>query len=284
MKLTKLNELLENGKVVKGRWEITPDHQVQYRREGKDEEILVKGSLVAAEPDALVLSVSERQSDQKIITSLVRLSGLWRVNLKNQIAFEVAKKSGSKDLLTFKSGWRVNENHELVYTYKQTNLKTKTKSLQELQFGGTWEISEKNRLVYALGGDTDSTLRFRGSFQTKSIYAKKGEIRYQIGAEVLGKRRLQSIAFFGKWKVSRDLSLEFEMKSGSRKKSILFGGQYRLGSSREIAVNLKSEQGSPLGVELILTRDILSGDGQWFIRLQKSLEESRLEAGVKGRW
>ena len=84
MKLTKLNQLLEDGEVVKGRWEITPNNEVQYRGEGKDETIKFTGSLIAAEPDALVISVTEKQSDQKIVTSIVKLSGTWKLNPKNQ--------------------------------------------------------------------------------------------------------------------------------------------------------------------------------------------------------
>ncbi len=152
MKLTQLNDLLEDGKVVKGRWELTPDHEVQYRAEDKDEEIRVRGSLVAAEPDALVLSITERQSDQKIVTSLVRLSGAWRVDIRNRITFEAAKGSGKKDILTLKSGWRVNEDQEIVYTYEKTDLKKKTKFLHELLFQGAWEISEKKLVgLYARG-------------------------------------------------------------------------------------------------------------------------------------
>ncbi len=139
-------------------------------------------------------------------------------------------------------------------------------------------------MAYTLGGDSDSNLRFRASYQTKSIYAKKGEIRYQIGMEVLGKRRLQAVILFGKWKVSRDLGLQFEMSRGPRKRTITFGGEYSLGASGRVAVNLRSEEGSSLGVEVILTRDIFGKDGQFFVRLQKTLEETALEAGVKARW
>ena len=135
MKLTKLNQLLEDGQVIKGRWIITPNHEVQYRFEGKDEEIKVTGSLIAAEPDALVISVTEKQKDQKIVTSIVKLSGVWKLN------------------------------------------------------------TEKNRLTYSIGGDSNNAFKFRGAFQTTSIYAKKGEIRYQIGVEVAGKRK--SISFGG---------------------------------------------------------------------------------------
>ncbi len=65
---------------------------------------------------------------------------------------------------------------------------------------------------------------------------------------------------------------------------IAFGGEYALSGDSRIAVNLKNRSGEPLGIELILTKDIFGKDGQAFIRLQKSLEESRLEAGMGFKW
>ena len=186
--------------------------------------------------------------------------------------------------MTFKAGWEINSNHEIIYTYRQTTLKKKTKVTRELAFQGYWGITEKNRLTYFIGGDTDSSLRFRGAFQSNSILAKESEIRYQIGTEVSGKRRIQTLMLFGKWKVSHDLSLDFEIQYAAGAKTITFGGEYRLDPSGRIAVNLKSKAGKPLGVEVILTRDIFGKNGQFFIRLQDSLEEKRLESGVEFKW
>ncbi len=284
MKLTKFNELLEDGEVIKGDWELGPNHELRYRAEGLDEEFKFIGSLIATEPEALVFSVTEKQSDQKVVTSIQKLNGAWKLNSKNQITFAVEKESGENDTLTFQSGWKVNDTHEIVYTYEQINLKTKQKEIQELVFKGYWDISEKNRLTYYLGVDSDSSFRFRGAFQTKSILAKKGEIRYQAGVEVAGKRKTQAITLFGRWIVSRDLNLDFEIVYEDGKKSISFGGQYSLDDKRQITVNLKRKDGEPLGLELILTQDMFNGNGQAFVRLQKSLEESSIEAGVRFVW
>ncbi len=282
MKLTRLNDLLEAGKTVKGKWELTPNHDLQYKSKDLDEEVKFQGTLIAAEASALVFAVTERQKDQKIITRIHKLTGTWKANPKNQLVFEVEKESGKKDALTFKAIWKVNDRHEIVYTYEQVNLKTKRKEARDLVFKGFWDISEKNRLTYSVGGDTSSVFRFRGTFQTKSILARKGEIRYQLGVEVYGKSKIQTVSLFGKWVVSRNLNLSFEMATDDKqKKTILFGGTYSLSDSADVTVNLKSQEGKPLGVELILTKDIFNGEGQTFIRLQRSLDESRIEAGIK---
>ena len=75
--------------------------------------------------------------------------------------------------------------------------------------------------------------------------------------------------------------MEYE---AGRKKSIAFGGSYSVTDSRTISVQLKNETGSPLGVEVILTQDLFGKDGQAFVRLRKSLGESRAEAGMRLQW
>ena len=289
MKLTKLNDLTKDGEVVKGDWEITPNHEIRYKSKKKDEEFKFKGSLVAAEPDALVVSVTQRQSDQKVVTKIVKLAGAWRMDAKNRIVFEVERQGGKNDVLTLKGAWRLGEANELIYAYRQTDIRRKRKTVRritrELAFAGFWDISDDNRLTYRLGADSDSAFRVRGAFQTKSIFAKQNEIRYQVGVEVNGKHKIQDIILFGKWKVSRTLGLSFEITyENNRKKSINFVGEYALSGDSQIAVNLKNRSGKPLGVELLLTKDLFGKDGQAFVRLERTLEDSRVEVGMRLRW
>ena len=282
-KLSRLNDLIENGEIAQGTWRLGPDHELEYRSRGSVEEIKLKGALIAAEPEALVFSITERQSDQKIVAGTHRLAGAWRADDKNRLVFEVERQSGKNDVLTFRNGWELGDSQRIIYTYERTNLKTKKKERQELAFDGTWDISDKNGIAYFLRVGSDSVFRFRGAFQTKSILAKKGEIRYQLGVEVRGRRRAQTLVLFGKWKVSRDLGLSFEIEYEDGVRAVVFGGEYRLDDSSRIAVELRSREGEPLGAELILTRDIFR-DGQVFVRLRRSLEESNAEAGVKFLW
>ncbi len=284
MKISKLSDIFQGDK-IKGHWELAPTQGLQYKAEGKDEEIKFKGSLVAAEPDALVVSYTERQSNQKTVTRIFKLAGTWSVDSKNRIAFEVEKETGKNDVLTFKGIWKVDDTHQIVYSCQEANLKTKSKEVQEILFKGYWDISEKNRLAYYVGGDTNNMFRLKGAFQTKSILAKKGEIKYQVGVEVSGKRKIQTITLFGKWIVSRDLNLSFEIEyEDGKKKAIVFGGEYALGQDSTIQIDLRAKDGKPLGITIILTKDIFGKDGQAFIRLQKTVEESRVEAGMKFKW
>lgn len=284
MKITRLNQILQDGEILKGSWELSPLHELRYRGEGRAEEIHFRGSLVAAEPGALIVSVTEKQEDQKIVTSILRLAGEWKVNLKNQLTFEVEKGSGNKDTLVFRGGWSVNRRHEIVYSYQEESLKKKTKLTRELVLKGFWDITEKDRLTYYLGGDESAALRFRGTWQTRSILAKKGEIRYQVGTEISGKRKLQTISLFGVWKVSHDLVVNFQIQYRDLKHSLVFGGEYNLAPGRQVAVNLRSVQGAPLGVRVLFSQKMMGGSGELLLRLQKDSEETSVEAGARLKW
>src|SRR4051812_11369242 len=124
-KLERLNTLVEDGKSVSGRWEIGPDHVIQFRSLGRDEELKVKGALIAGEPGALVISVDDKQTDQLTVSRLWKLEGRWHANDKNQLVFDVKRESGKADTLNFTGGWRIGEFQELLYTYEVQDLKTR---------------------------------------------------------------------------------------------------------------------------------------------------------------
>lgn len=269
----------------KGQWRIGKDNRISYKREGKREEIKLKAALVGAESNALIVSVEERQTSQKTVTRLVRLKGVWYLDRRNRLVFEVAKEGGKKDILTFQGAWRIGQKSELIFTSYRQILKTKRKERGTLVFKGYWDFSDDHRLTYFLKGSTTSEFRFRGTFQTKSILAKKGALRYQIGVEVRGKRRVDTLVLLGKWKVSRHLALAFEIEySGGRKKSINFGTEYSWDGKSRIHVYLKDKRGRPLGLEIILTRDFLDRQKHAFVRLEKSVPEFRVEGGITKRW
>ncbi len=281
----KLTPSIEDSRFLKGRWVLGPNHELEYRSEDFSEELKLKASLVAAEPGGLLVSVTQRQKDQKIVTRLFRLLGQWRANEKNQIQFEIEKEKGHNNVLTFQSGWTIDKRHRVVTRTKAQDLKTKRKTSRTLEFDGFWDLTEKNRLTYFIGGESQSALRFRGAFQTHSVLAKRDSLRYQIGLEVSGKPKTRTLTFFGKWKLSRNFELSFEIAANKGQvRTIRWGAEYHLDRFRQIVVALKNKRGEPLGVEITFTRDFIKKDGQFFVRLQKSLEESSMEAGLRFRW
>ena len=73
MKPTRLDDLIEDSKTAKGRWSLTSNHELQYKAKDLKEEIKFNGALIAAEPDALVIAITQRQENQKTVTRIVTL-------------------------------------------------------------------------------------------------------------------------------------------------------------------------------------------------------------------
>ncbi len=285
LRLTRLNQLVKGREIIDGEWQLTKRHQLQYRRRGMEEEIAFTGELVAAKPTALVFRAVERSSDGDLVSRHISLRGRWEADAQNRLTFLVQREQSQEDRLVFEGGWEVAGGQEILYRYAATELKTKRRRIQTIRFQGYWDIDGQNRLVYLLDRSSDSEFRFRGAFQTASILAKEGAVRYQVGVEVDGKKRLQTITLFGKCKLSRDLSLEFQVpyRDGTVR-ALSFGAAYAVNSQTEISAQLTTQRGEPLGVEVILSRKFLKGSGEAFVRLRKSLEETALEGGFRFRW
>lgn len=283
MALRSLDDLLREKKG--GKWKISDRHEIQYWSEDDKSAATLKATVLDVRPAALVLQYTQREDDQKTVTRIYELNGTWRVDPKNRITFIVEKETGKHDVLTFRNIWTVNENHEIEYSFEETALKRREKTLRKLVFRGFWDISERSRITYWLGKDSNSYFRFRGAFQTTSILAKNEEIRYQIGVEVEKRIKTQTITLFGKWKYSRKYGLSFEVEyKDGRKHVIRFGADYSPTSRDHIELDLVNVEGKPLGAQLLLTRDFLKGDGQAFVKLLRNAEESRVEAGATWRW
>ena len=366
MKYKKLSDLQRDVETLKGAWELSPNHELVYkeRRAGlgtsatealadrrtsglenfADKEATIRGSLVAAEPDALVVSVTVQEDSnpnpqrigtasaragrsrpiRRTVTGLVKLSGKWELDENNRITFSIKREFDKDNKLTFQGAWEVNDNFEVVYSFETRQVlggrgkkrRHITKTAQELIFKGEWDISEKNCLTYLIGSstlssltgraskeqacDSESAFRFRGAFETPSILAKKGEIRYQAGIEYqlktgVRKQLTQTITLFGKWKLSDDLALSFELEcADGRRTEVKAGFDFNVKKflkkrvpvflPDEVTVSLTSRTGNPLGVEVILTKELFEENAQTFVRLRRSMEETAVEAGIKIPW
>lgn len=285
MRIDRLNRLVRDGEILAGAWELSRGHQLRYRRRGPEEEVVLVGDLVSAESSAVTFRLHQEDRDGDALRREISLRGRWKADSRNRLSFLVERDRGSADVLTLEGAWETGPGNEILYRFRRTDLKTRTRSVHQIRFEGYWEVGEDRRLSYLLDAGSDSAFRFRGSFQTASIRRKKGALRYQIGLEGQGRGRLRTVILFGKWKLSRDLSLEFEVPySGGFRRSISFGAVYAWDSRTSVSARLTTPRGGPLGLELTLHREFLEGRGEAFVRLRRSLEETAAEAGARVRW
>ena len=285
-RIDRLNRLIRDGETHEGFWELSRGHQVRYRRRGPEEEVLLSGDLVSAEARSLTFRLRQAARDGDTQRRELSLRGRWLADGDRRLGFLVEREQGPQEKLTLQGEWELSPQNEVLYRFERARPGKKGKSVHLLRFEGYWEVGEDRKLAYVLDADSDSAFRFRGSFQTFSILEKRGALRYQLGAAADGRRgRLKTVTLFGKWKLSRDLSLEFEVPySDGFSRSMTFGASYSLDRKTQISARLTTSGGGPLGLEVGLHREFLAGNGQAFLRLRRSLEETAAEAGVKVLW
>ncbi len=285
LRLDRLNRLVRDGRTIDGRWRMTPRHELQYRRDGPGEELVAAGDLVSAEPLGLTFRLEKESREEDTRRRELQLKGRWQADSRNRLTFRVEREQGAVDILTLEGGWEVGPGNEIQYRFERTERKKGARALHRIRFEGYWEVGEDRRLAYVLEAGSNSAFRFRGAFQTDSIRRKEGALRYQIGVEAEKGRSFQTVTLFGKWKISRDLSLEFEVPyAGGFRRAMKFGATYSWDSRTSVSARLAAPGGGPLGVELSLHREFLQGRGEAFVRLRRSLEETAAEAGARVRW
>ena len=264
-----------------GRWRLSRSGELTYRSsDGRGETVLVRAEPLAAGPGALVVSIDQSQKGGRVLARTLRLEGRWSVDARNRLIFGVARGRGPMDALTFEGGWELDRAHRLVFRRKLTARRRPTAETS-LTFDGEWDIPGPGVLAYRF--ESGETFSFRGSFQSPSILAKTGEVRWQFGAGAARGRRSSALIFFGKWKLGHDLELNFELERG-RGRTLRFGVAYSVGQGDEISLALTDRRGERLGAELLLTKDFLRRDGQAFLRLRRDAEEALVEAGAALRW
>lgn len=285
MRLNRLNQLVQAQRILHGRWRLTKRHELEYRRRGAVEQVVLSGDLVEVKDRGLTFRVREHVFEGERVGQRLTLRGRWQADSRNRLVFVAKRQRGRHDWLNLSGAWELDKRHELFYRFRQQSLKTQKRRIHTVRFRGFWDLAEDKRLTYVLERKSDSAFRFRGTFQTPSVLAKRGAIRYQVGIEAQGRRRLRKVTLFGKWKLSRDLSLTLEVpyRDGSVH-GITFKTAFRVGARGRVEAQLLNRKGQPVGLTLVLTRPFLKGRGESFIRLRKNLEGSALEAGIRLPW
>ena len=280
---------------IDGKWSLTDEHDLNLSLSASDSvyfgrTIILTGDILAASSSGLIFRVRHCDALSGARSGTVELKGVWAADSNNRITFRVAKADGRYDVLTFQGIWNVGPNNELSYKMVTTELKTKTKHEKTLVFRGHWDLY-RTRMVYSLEGTDTSFFSFKAAVQTKSLMAKQGEIRYQLGAGVSSGKgkggaisRTVTITIYGTWKLSRDLKVSFEIKGpAAEKREIIFGIDKIFAENRKITVSLKDKKGEKLGMDITFTK-VFAKDAEFFISVGNNASESRILGGLRLRF
>lgn len=269
---------------LKGQWALDNEHNLvltldKWGNQIAGNKLTVESELIDAKDNKLAFTVTSRDSENNSHIYIVNLSGRWQADEYNRLTFNVQKETGVSDKIILSGAWEVNRQNELIYTYEKSMPGKEEKITKTVTFKGYWDIAGKHRIIYVLNKAIGSEFDFKVSVGKPTARG----LEYELGVGVVPSKK--TITLFGSWKVSKNLGLLFEMPYADGKvQSIVFGGWGRLDKNHKLELRLQNKKGEDLGIDVKLSRRILEGQGEAFIRALKSQKEVSIVAGVGFRW
>ncbi|MCM8765890.1 MAG: hypothetical protein NC920_03485 [Candidatus Omnitrophica bacterium] len=272
-----------------GNWRLNPEHNLllvlrktDYQYAGDVLEI--KGKIFAVEPEELFFQARFKSGPEGESIVLLRLGGRWQADKFNRLNFLVTHKK-EEDILLFSLGWRVTENHQIVYTYTKKDLISGRREREYLEFKGFWEIVDKHHLRYVVDFEKNSLFQFKGFWEIPEKQGKKGEIKCRIGVGLKKGKQENIFLLSGEWKVKRKNILSFSIDYGKGDLwEIVFRAEAKLDKDKGLVFLLRDRKNAPLGVEIKFEKKFLSANRKFFLQLSASEKEKLLAGGMVFRW
>jgi hypothetical protein len=274
---------------LKGEWALTEGHDLRLTldkqgRETLGDKITLKGEILDVKENSLLFAISTKTKANARLTYVLELGGAWKADKYNRLTFHVKKEKGRHDILTFKGAWEINKDHQIIYEYEKARLLRKKKKLHTLTFKGHWNVTDRSRISYEFSKRSDSAF----DLKTSAGIFKGNEIKCELGIGISGRAKpvKRTVTLFGRWKVVKNLGLVFEVKYADRKPySMVFGADACLTDKDTVSFKLRNDiENRDIGAEIELTRKILKGDGEAFVRLLKSRQETAVYVGAGFRF
>lgn len=273
---------------LRGKWALNKNHDLvltldKWRRQIPGDELTLQGQIVSASANSISFAVTTRSEKNLDIKDILKLKGVWQADGHNRLTFRVNKGEGEHDTLTFDGIWEIDNQHRIVYRWEKAQLLRKRRLKKTIIFEGHWDIARRNRLSYEISREGKSAFDFR----TDIGVLAKNYIKYKVGIGVGNRKEPieRVITLYGQWKIKRNIGLLFEIEYEKGKaKAIVFGADAKLTKTDKIEFKLKNELKKDLGLELKLSRKLLRGDGEAFLRLLKSKKEASIYVGAAWRW
>lgn len=273
---------------LKGKWALNEHHDLRFTldkwsRQTFGDQLTIQGDIIDAQKNSLLFAVTTRTKENTQSTYILKLEGSWQADKYNRLTFRVNKERGRYDILALEGAWEIGPRYQIIYKYQKEHLARKIKKIHTLALEGYWEIKDKARISYVIDRNSDSVLNFKTSL---GIF-KDDYIKYELG---IGRRQRlkplrRTIILFGSWKIKKDRGLVFEIEYGRRKvQAMAFGAEARLTDKDTVLFNLKNSFNREIGAQLELGHKIFKGEGQTFLHLLKSRQESAILVGAGWRW
>lgn len=273
----------------KGKWSFSRKHDLiftlnKWKKQAFSDKLILKGNIIDVNKNSLSFAVTTKAKRNEQSIYILELGGSWQADRYNRLTFKAKRERSRYDILTLTGAWDINKNQQIIYRCEKAQLIRKFKKVQVLIFKGHWDIKGKSRITYVLDKNTNSVFNFKAGF---GIF-KDEYIKYTIGIGLSRKIKpvKKTIIFFGTWKIKKDRGLTFEVRYGNKRiYSTTFGAEARLTKRDSISFKLKNDiDNKDIGVNLKLSRKMLKGNGEAFLRLLKKKRESAIFIGAGKRW
>jgi hypothetical protein len=274
---------------LKGAWSLTDDHKLRLTldksgRETFGDELTLEGDIIDLCENKLLFALTTATKENVRSTYVLAIGGTWKADERNRLSFHVKREGGNTDILTFTGTWELDNNNQIIYQYEKARLIRKKRQAHTLTFKGYWQVLDNSRISYVLSKDTDSVF----NFTTAASVFKEDHIQYELGMGFTDRKKpaLRTIRIFGTWTLKKGVGLTFEVEYGNGHVSaIVFDAEVELTDKGTVAFKLRSAAGHrDLGITLELSRKMLKGDGEAFLRILASQSEAAIYAGAAWRW
>ena len=269
---------------LRGNWALDNEHNLvltldKWGNQIAGNKLTVESELIDAKDNRLSFAVTSKDSEGNDHIYIVKLGGRWQADEYNRLSFNIEKEKGITERITLRGAWEVNKQNELIYTYEKSARGKEEKITKTITLKGCWDITEKYRIKYVLNKEIESEFDFK-----VSVGKPVGRgLEYEIGVGASPSKK--TITLFGSWKVNKKMGLLFEMPYAEGKiNSVIFGAWGKLDKNLNLEMRLENKIGEDLGIDVKLSRRILEGQGEAFIRALRSQKEVSIVAGVGFRW
>ena len=280
---------------LRGNWALDNEHNLvltldKWGNQIAGNKLTVESELIDAKDNKLSFTVTSKDSEGNGHIYIVKLGGRWQADEHNRLTFNVEREAGIADRITLRGAWEVNphtknfgvgvnQQNELMYTYEKSERGKEEKITKTITLKGYWEIAGKHRIIYVLNKEIESEFDFKVSVGKP---VARG-LEYELGVGARPSKK--TITLFGEWKVNKKIGLLFEMPYEEGKvRSVILGGWGRLDKNHKLEIRLQNKIGEDLGIDVKLSRSLLEGQGEAFIRALRSQKEVSIVAGAGFRW
>ena len=259
------------------KWALDARHDLSLSEDGSGLSKL-SCDVISAGPGSVVFAVRGYPGDGVNSVRTLALAGSWSADQDNRLNFDV---SGGPDqgTLVFHNSWQLGKSGEIRYSYKKAG----SRQLHGFCLEGHWQIGDSRRLTYIVGRDPGEAIEFRAQLETLTLYPQKGKIKYRVGVGVRNRlTRENELVFFGEWKFSRCLGINFEaLAPGGCLQTVEFGCDIDLSDRDRVNFSLVDSLRQPLGVSVGLTHRFLKEhDAEAYAKLKSLGDDRSIEVGV----